>query len=71
MYKRTRDPGSIPDNTHTIATRANSKLNFKLPFPTSNKYSKSHIYQGQVMWNNLTHEDQLIPDISWFKRRIK
>lgn len=69
--QETRSSDFIPDNTHSIGTQSNTKLNFKLLRPKTDKFAKSHIYAGYLLWNELLANDQMIPDLNWFKRRIK
>lgn len=54
-----------------INTRSSLKRNFSIVRPLNNRYMKSHLHQGRLLWNALPLEMQRLPDINWFKRSLK
>lgn len=72
MYKKTltRDD-SLFHVEHGIATRSSEKIMFRIPRPRVEIFRKSFVYQGMLHWNNLSSEEQLIPDVDHFKIAMK
>lgn len=71
MYKLTLDPDFCPNPGHSFNTRTSAKLNFNLARPVHSKFNKSHCYVGRKLWNDLSADDQNLPDVDSFKRRLK
>lgn len=69
MYSQSLD-SSIVMNMTDRSTRSSGKILFKLPMPRS-KFLNSFVYSGASAWNNLTLEEQMVPDLDQFKRNQK
>lgn len=63
------DPG--PASDVRMVTRSQCKITMYPNRPTSDRYSKSFVYQGAIEWNRLTLETQSIDDCGAFKKSIK
>lgn len=57
--------------TNMVNTRSSRKRNIPGTRSLCNRYHKSHLHQGHLLWNNFTIDMQRLPDINWFKRRLK
>lgn len=71
MYRQAAYLPHITQANDMVSTRASHKRNFKVMRPVHTKYEKSHLHQGHLLWNELSLEYQNMPDLSWFKRRLK
>lgn len=71
MYRCARHLPTQPADRVGASTRSNSKRNFPMTRPLTDRFAKSHLYQGQLLWNDLDSDLQRLPDQNWFKRRLK
>lgn len=67
MYKKANQLPYEKPTSNTIATRSSFKRNFQIVRPNNSRYERLHLYQGQLLWNDLPLEHQRLPDIIWLK----
>lgn len=69
-FYETLDIHNLQDHA-AIMTRQTDKILLKVEHPYSEKFKRSFVYRGPVLWNSLTAEEQLVNDIDLFTRRQK
>lgn len=70
MDRKSREANLSPFNTHSVNTRLTSKLTFLQTRTRSAKITRSYLYQGISLWNELSIEEQFAPTVDAFKRMI-
>lgn len=71
MYKRSKCPDAYPlMASNRLGTRSMDKIKFSIPRPTLEKFKTFPLYQGSILWDNLSSDIQHTPELLAFKNRL-
>lgn len=70
MYRRAQLSDHFPTEIICSSTRANNKIKFILPKPTSERFKQFPLYQGAGLWDNLEVATQKANDYEIFKMKM-